>query len=139
MKNLQDDVLTPAVEEVPDAQESFLTIKQSVLDNFVASAKSLKDMEPAVKIKMEYKRFQREGDTCRGIFLGFNKIKNGDGVPLDSIVWVEQDGVTYYHSGVILVDDVRKFGFQPGTPFQIQYIGKKKKAMDFDVRTLRNA
>lgn len=139
MNNGNDEVLTPATEELPNEQESFLTLEQSALDGFVSAAKSLQKMEPAVKIKMEYKRFQKEGDKCRGIFLGFSKVKNAEGTPLDSIVWVEENGVTYYHSGVILVDDVRKFGFHPGTPFQIEYIGKKKKAMDFDVRTLKAA
>lgn len=88
------------------------------------AVKSLATMKPMISIKLEYKYF-KENEVCRGVFLGFTKMPK-DGELLDSVMWMEQNGITFYNSAKILVGDCQKYKMKIGTPIEISFLGEKK-------------
>lgn len=102
-----------------------IELATDIMQQASVAVKSLAAMKPMISIKMEYKDFKNEKDSCRGVFLGYAKKPNKKGDLLDSIMWMEQDGRTYYNSGVILVGDCKRFNVRTGTAIEITYLGKK--------------
>lgn len=128
---------TGMMSPIAGMNEVELKIDLADLANLSSSIKGLKELVPVASLKPEYKRFVSEGEKCRGAFLKFGKVPNGRGENLDSVFWIEEDGKTFYHSGIILVDVCRKNNLIKGAQIEIVYKGKKKqRTMDFDVKIL---
>ncbi len=131
--NSNNDAVEP---EVLDQQESVITLDKGILQVLREGAQRLPVMERAFSLKMKYKKFETKGEKCRGIFIEFRSVPNQQNVPLDSVVWMEETGEIFYHSGVILVGECRKANIQRGMAIEIEYLGKKKNASDFAIYLL---
>lgn len=119
------------------ASDSYFSMDSDEMDKIVAATLTLDKLKPMVSVKLRYKNFTKEGESCRGIFIKIEKIPNGSGELLESVLWFEQDGKAYYNSGIILVDLVKRAQLRKGVGIEITYIGKKKRTSDFDVVVLQ--
>lgn len=131
------ELLNHPLVEVEPEESAVVLIEKDKLSDLVMMTDRLSAMKPVASIRMDYKKFEKSGESCRGIFGGFIKVPNKEKVELDSILWIEQGGGRFYHSGVILVDECRKFKLRPGDAVEITYKGKKGKAMDFDIYIIK--
>ena len=129
---------------VEQSTEETLTslVSPAVIDLASKASQTLDDLAPMMSVKMDYKRFEDEGESCRGIFLGFGQKPNAAGKMLEFATWLEKGGKTFYHSGVILVGDMKRENIKPGTAIEITFVGNKKvgkgsgTAKDFRVMIL---
>ena len=99
-------------------------------------------MEEGFTLAAKYIEFMKEGESERGVFLGFTKMKNQKGDEIDLANFQNKNGV-WVNAGANLVFQLHDRGVPHGTPLQVTYRGKVRtnggnEVKTFDVRILNH-
>lgn len=138
------EVVNPETGEVTTNEE--IEVKPSAftsaeISGFMNASAKLAKAKKTISIVPQYMEFGKQGETERGIFMGYTVINKKDElhpgqlVEIKCIQWLN-NGKMYMNGGVALVD---KFKSLPvGTPVEIEYTGKGSngKTKVFDVTLL---
>ena len=101
----------------------------------------LDKMDEGFKLAAKYMEFEEKGQSMRGVFVGFTKMKSQNGDKLVDVAnFQTKDGV-WVNAGANLVYQFKDRGIPQGTPLQVTYLGKAEtksgnKVKTFEVRLL---
>jgi hypothetical protein len=109
-----------------------------------AASQSLEEKQHKVSIVPDYFEFTQEGQTTKGVFIGYQvihkKVTNPTTnevslAPINCVAWMSA-GKSWINGGVVIYNEFKAKELQPGTSFELTYKGKKGNAKIFDVAVL---
>jgi hypothetical protein len=119
------------VEDNPDLEINHTLVSRERFEKIRSLSQRLEKGEPMFSIESQYKEFEKPGESCRGVFLGFQEItikprrEGEEPRVLKSVKWFEQDGKTYINSGAQLVGIIERSNIPADTAIEIKYSGNK--------------
>lgn len=113
--------------------EKFSRIEQSL--------QQLASMKSGISMNAKYREFTREGESVRGVFIGFRTIiksENSEPKAIRAAAWIDESKTVFINAGVTLC---KQFDEIPeGTPVEITYAQSLKVEMGkckvYDVKPL---
>jgi hypothetical protein len=115
----------------PDLEINHTLVSRERFERIKNLSQRLDKGEPMFSIESQYKEFETPGESCRGVFLGFQEItikgrrEGEEPRVLKSVKWFEANGKTYINSGAQLVGIIERSNIPGDTAIEIKYIGKK--------------
>lgn len=102
---------------------------------------NLDEMEQGFKLAAKYLEFEEKGQSMRGVFVGFTKMKSQNGDKLVDVANFQTKEGVWVNAGANLVYQLKDRGVPTGTPLQVTYLGKAEtksgnKVKTFEVRLL---
>jgi len=94
---------------------------------------NLDEMQEGFTLAAKYIEFAQPGQSERGVFIGYTKMKNQKGEDVDLANFQNQNGV-WVNAGANLVFQLKDRGVPHGTPLQVTYRGKERTKGGNDVK-----
>ncbi len=133
--------------EVVEVQEQVIT--SDALTGLLETLDKVEKSENMLQLNGEYFDFAKVGDSSKGVFVGYQKVKfkdlkteSGYTEEMDAVKWlVNEDGTKKIKmsAGAALVNEFKKNGIKQGTGILIKYRelgGKNNQTKLFDVAVI---
>lgn len=142
----QEIVPVDAVTSEGEIKETVLSAPPVRLDagrfaQIESSLAQIKKMRTGISMNAKYREFNKEGDSVRGVFIGFRTIYKSDGgerKPLRAAAWIDEDKAVWINAGTALCSQCEQI--PEGTPVEITYSESIKVEMGkvkiYDVKPL---
>ena len=115
------------------------------LAGLMQKAEKLAGAQRLFNIVPKYREFTKQGDSMRGLWLGFKEMnikdkETGELTPIPAAMWVGiEDGnmKTFINAGVALVNEFKRACLDEGMEIEISYQGKNGDTKVYDITLLK--